>query len=89
MKEEIKKILELNDNDKLLYQIASSLKSTRFILAVLTVIPSMIFFGYSIVVLADPKDKLIVVGMINAILLMVLTFYFSEKLQNGKNKGDE
>ena len=73
-------------HDELLYDIANSLKSTRFILAVLTVIPSMTFFGYALVSIVEAKDRLIILGMINAILLMVLTFYFSEKLQNGNKK---
>jgi len=87
MKEENKNIFKINDNDKLLYQIASSLKSTRFILALLAIIPSMAMLGYAIVILPDAKDKLIIAGQINAISLMVLTFYFSEKLQNGKTEG--
>ena len=76
------------DKDKSIIQISSNLKSSRFILAVLVIIPSMTCFGYALTALTDAKDKLIVVGMINTIISMIMVFYFSDKLQQNKTDGN-
>ena len=84
MSEEIKETA----NEKLLYQIASSLKSSRFILALFVLIPSMMCFGYALYTV-DSKDKIVILNMINTIAVMIITFYFSERLQGEKRKLNE
>lgn len=69
-----------NEEDKSFFQISSNFKSAKFVLAILIVIPSMIFFGYAIVSV-EGKDKLLVLSMINTIALTVLATYFGDKPQ--------